>query len=140
MENSITYSLDTIDHAVNKINKLLPKYNIFTFTGDIGAGKTTLIKKLLINNGVTDIITSPTFNLVNIYNHKFYHFDLYRLKSAQDFFSQGFHELLSEPNSWFFIEWPEIILNNPEITNQPICNIDIEYVSPTERRLSYSCN
>lgn len=136
---TITYSLENIDTVVQEITKLLKNYKIFTFTGDIGAGKTTLIKKLLKHLGVTDVITSPTFNLLNIYNNKYYHFDLYRLKSDKDFFAQGFHELLSYPDSWFFIEWPEIILDNKEIAKEKICKINIEYINPDERKITL-CN
>lgn len=137
MKNSIIYSIANIDKAVSEISNLFLRYSIFTFTGDLGTGKTTLIKNILINNGITDLITSPTFNIVNIYNHKFYHFDLYRIKTDQEFFSNGFHEILFQTGIIIFIEWPEIILRSKDFANLKICKINIEYLSETERVLTY---
>lgn len=137
MKNSIIYSLNTIDKAVSVISDLFQKYSIFTFTGDLGSGKTTLIKKILVQNGVTDLVTSPTFNIVNIYGNKFYHFDLYRIKSDQEFIANGFHEILSQTGILIFIEWPEIILNSKDFLNLKICKIKIEYISETKRFLTY---
>lgn len=137
MKNSLTYSLDTIDKVVVELSSLLPYCSVFTLTGDLGAGKTTLVKKILLYNGVKDLITSPSFNIVNCYDQKFYHFDLYRIKSDNEFILNGFHELLYQPNSWVFIEWPEILLNNNDILNTKICKINIEYINETERSLTY---
>lgn len=124
----ITYSLKTIPIAVSALYQLLPICSVFTFTGSLGAGKTTLIKHLLTQCGITDVIVSPTFNYVVSYTNnqgqRFYHFDLYRMKSIHDFIDQGFNELLYEADSWSFIEWPEIIA--PLLTKK-VCNVFLDY-------------
>lgn len=92
---------------------LLAHKKIFTFYGPMGAGKTTLIKEFLHQCGITQTVVSPTFSYVNTYYNDqkiaFYHFDLYRLSSLDEFIIAGFDELLSIPNSFHFIEWPELL-------------------------------
>ncbi len=76
--------------------------------------KTTLIKEFLRQCGVTEVVQSPTFTYLNVYQGdkgaEFYHFDLYRLSANQDFIDAGFYEYLYAPKSWAVIEWPEIIM------------------------------
>src|SRR5439155_12466456 len=90
-------------------------YAVFTFSGTLGSGKTTLVQSLLESCGVMEHVTSPTFTYVNCYKNNrgetFYHFDVYRIKNCQDFIQAGFDEYLYQPNSWAFIEWPESILS-----------------------------
>src|SRR5699024_7875493 len=78
-----------------------------------GAGKTTLIKSLAKQLGVTDTISSPTFSLVNEHitatGEKFYHFDLYRLNSLEEALDIGIEDYL-DSDAWIFIEWPERII------------------------------
>jgi len=94
---------------------LLQKNKNFLFIGNLGAGKTTFIKKVLEFSGVTSLITSPTFNYVNVYKNKneivFNHFDLYRVGSLDSFFSLGLEDFFYNLNSFNFVEWPEIILD-----------------------------
>jgi tRNA threonylcarbamoyladenosine biosynthesis protein TsaE len=115
----------------------LAKYSIFTFSGPLGAGKTTLIKEILHQAGVKDVITSPTFTYLNSYKNSdekiFHHFDLYRLKDQDSFSSAGFDEILNKDTekekSYFFIEWPEIInplLQDPVLKTK-ICKINLNY-------------
>ncbi|MBX2974344.1 MAG: tRNA (adenosine(37)-N6)-threonylcarbamoyltransferase complex ATPase subunit type 1 TsaE [Flavobacteriales bacterium] len=84
---------------------------IFAFTGDLGAGKTTLIKALCKVLGVADHTSSPSFAIVNEYRtgtgDPLYHFDLYRLKAAEELEGIGFDEYLDSGN-YCFIEWPEL--------------------------------
>ena len=86
---------------------------IFLF-GEMGVGKTTLIKALSSSLGVTDIVSSPTFSLVNEYNcngdYKIYHFDFYRLKNDLSAYDIGFEEYMSTED-YCFIEWSEKILD-----------------------------
>lgn len=132
------YSLDTIDTVVEVLHGLMPQCAVFTFTGPLGAGKTSLVKKLLKRCGIEEVITSPTFTyFITYHNEKgetFYHFDLYRLKSLEEFRAVGFDEYLYNPNSWCFIEWPEIIM--PLLTHQ-VCHVTIDYLSDFERQLTY---
>lgn len=84
---------------------------IFTFTGDLGAGKTTLIKALCKVLGVTDHTSSPSFAIVNEYRTgngaPLYHFDLYRLKAEEELEGIGFDEYM-DSGHYCFIEWPEL--------------------------------
>lgn len=135
----LIYGLDEINDAIKLLLSFFDKCSVFTFVGDLGAGKTTLIKMLLKEVGVKDIITSPTFAYMckykNSQDQSFYHFDLYRMKSATEFFDAGFDELLYRPNSWSFIEWPEIIM---PYLNERVCNISIEHFGEDRRLLVYN--
>lgn len=126
--HEITYTLDLIDSVAEDFVALFPLASVFTFSGELGAGKTTLIKALLQKCGVEDaVIHSPTFTYLNMYSNAegmtFYHFDLYRIKSLPDFLAAGFDEYLYQPNSIALIEWPEIIM--PLVTQRAVhCVID----------------
>ena len=80
----------------------------FALTGPLGAGKTTLIKAFCKQLGVTGIVNSPTFTLLNEYRgiQKVYHFDFYRIKEASEILSLGFTEIFHS-DGYVFIEWPE---------------------------------
>lgn len=134
----ICYSLEKIDDVVTILYYLLPRCKVFTFTGPLGAGKTSLVKKLLERCGVKETVTSPTFTYFITYHNDlgetFYHFDLYRMKSLAEFREVGFDEYLYVPNSWAFIEWPEIIM--PLLTHE-VCHVTIDYYSDFERLLRY---
>ena len=125
--------------AIGKeIGQLLPKKEVICFLGDLGAGKTTLIKGIAaeITGLPTREINSPTFNYLNIYEGKriLYHFDCYRLKDYEDFLVRGLDEYL---DSLCLIEWPErIALILPKNCRV----ISIESVSKEERRISYEEN
>lgn len=134
----IIYSLETMERAVDALYVLMPQCTVFTFIGSLGAGKTTLVQHLLRRCGVQDVITSPTFTYVNAYKNvqgqTFYHFDLYRLSSLNDFLDAGFDEYLYAPDSWAFIEWPEIVM--PLLTHK-VCHSSIDYYDH-QRMLEYT--
>lgn len=134
----IIYGLEEINDAVKLLLGFFDSCSVFTFEGDLGAGKTTLIKRLLKEKGVKDTITSPTFAYMckykNAQDQSFYHFDLYRMKSADEFFNAGFNEFLYQPNSWSLIEWPELIM--PYLKHK-VCNISIEHCGEDKRLLKY---
>ena len=87
---------------------------VFAFEGQMGAGKTTFIKKLCEEMGTVDIVNSPTFAIVNVYDveqpykGEVYHFDCYRLKDIREAMDFGAEEYLYSGN-YCFIEWPEMI-------------------------------
>ena len=86
-------------------------HRVFAFDGPMGAGKTTFIKKLVEEMGTTDIVNSPTFAIVNVYDveqpyrGEVYHFDCYRLKDIREAMDFGAEEYLYSGN-YCFIEWP----------------------------------
>ena len=96
--------------AVAKI--ILEKYNskIFLFYGEMGVGKTSFIKKFCKELRVSDIVSSPTFSIVNQYSNVndeiIYHFDFYRTEKQDEVFDLGYEEYLFS-SSYCFIEWPE---------------------------------
>ena len=86
-----------------------------------------------------DYITSPTFTYVNRYKNEsdqtFYHFDCYRLGSLDDFVLAGFDEYLYEPNSWSFIELPEVVM---PLLKKNVCHVVIEHKGPESRQFAIS--
>lgn len=87
------------------------QHKIILFEGELGAGKTTLIKEIIHQMGSIDEVSSPTFSIVNEYDlleGKVYHFDFYRIKSEEEAFDFGVEEYLDSGN-YCFIEWPEKI-------------------------------
>jgi tRNA threonylcarbamoyladenosine biosynthesis protein TsaE len=139
MNNVIIYSLDEITFAAQQLVNLQDTVSVYTFHGDLGAGKTTLIQAILRLNGVEDTIQSPTYNYVHTYTntlgYTFYHFDLYRIESIEQFRDFGFNEYLFPPQSWAFIEWPEVI---KPLLKKNICNISIKELTDSKRELSYT--
>ena len=89
-------------------------HRVFAFDGQMGAGKTTFIKKLCEQMGTTDVVNSPTFAIVNVYDveqpykGEVYHFDCYRLKDIREAMDFGAEEYLYSGN-YCFVEWPDII-------------------------------
>ena len=89
------------------------KSKTLLFYGEMGVGKTTLIKEIVKQLGSKDVVSSPTFSLVNEYaaeNMPLFHFDLYRIEEEVEIMDIGFEEYL-DYNTWVFIEWPEKIPN-----------------------------
>ena len=137
--HEIVYTLDTINNVAEDFADLASLVSVFTFAGELGAGKTTLIRAMLQKWGVQDeIVHSPTFTYLNIYTNAqgvtFYHFDLYRIKSLHDFLLAGFQEYLYQPNSLALIEWPEIIM---PLLKQRACHCTLDYHGDDRRRARY---
>lgn len=110
--------------------------HIFTFEGPLGAGKTTLIKEMLFQAGVSQTVTSPTFTYLNVYENNahelFYHFDLYRMGTLEEFLDAGFQEYLYAPNSWAIVEWPAIIM---PLLKGKVCACTLDYNGISQREI-----
>ena len=106
-----SYHLKEINNASNFILKNIKSKTVL-FDGDLGSGKTTLIKNICMKIGSKDNISSPTFPILNIYesnNEKIYHADLYRIDNILDLNEIGFFDIINE-KKWIFIEWPKKII------------------------------
>lgn len=108
----LEYELENIKNvAAEVLEKANSKYILFS--GEMGAGKTTLIKELVKQLGSKHQVSSPTFSLVNEYegeNVSIYHFDFYRIEEETEAYDMGFEDYLDDSH-YVFIEWPEKILN-----------------------------
>jgi tRNA threonylcarbamoyladenosine biosynthesis protein TsaE len=85
---------------------------LIAFQGDLGSGKTTLIKALIQAIGIQEQGSSPSFSLINVYQNeesRVYHCDLYRLESYEEALDIGLEDYLADEESWCFIEWPEVV-------------------------------
>lgn len=114
MGNKLKYTLDTIHVVSDHIKDLINNYTIFLFEGDMGSGKTTLIKQVVKDIGISENVKSPTFSLVNEYIENdliIFHFDLYRINTENELDSIGFYEYL-DSGKLCFIEWPDIAIQN----------------------------
>lgn len=103
-------TLDNLNESAAKFLELVKPVRQFAFYGSMGAGKTTFIAALCHQLQSTDMVSSPTFSIVNEYNtltnDTIYHFDFYRITNSVELFDIGFEEYL-ENQGWCFIEWPE---------------------------------
>lgn len=127
-----------IPSAVRKLLKYSGRARIFAFNGQMGSGKTTIIKAFCRELGAEDIAVSPTFTLINEYRSKVgspvFHIDLYRLKNIAEAFDLGIEEYLSS-TSYCFIEWPALIA---DLLPEDRIWIDIMVGENEERVLSVS--
>ncbi len=98
--------------AANRLLNIAGEKKIFAFYGALGAGKTTIIKAVCHSLGALDIVSSPTFNLVNEYKtssgSSLYHIDFYRIRKPEEVYDFGIEEYLAG-DSYCFMEWPELI-------------------------------
>ena len=104
--------LDTIRSAARQFIENIGSSRVFAFYGKMGAGKTTFVKALCEELGCDDVITSPTFAIVNEYTdgeqQPVYHFDFYRIKKLEEVYDMGYEEYFYS-GELCLIEWPELI-------------------------------
>jgi len=114
--------LASIDDAARELIDTYPDSRIFAFYGEMGAGKTTMIKALCRVLQVTDVTSSPSFGLIYEYRTRgsdsVYHFDFYRIEQLEEAYDIGYEEYI-DSGQYCFIEWPEKVatLLPPETVN-----------------------
>ena len=104
-------SIDGIREAAREFIQHIGEARVFAFYGKMGAGKTTFVKAICEELGSTDVITSPTFAIVNEYTSNdtpIYHFDFYRIKKLEEVYDMGYEEYFYS-GALCLIEWPELI-------------------------------
>jgi tRNA threonylcarbamoyladenosine biosynthesis protein TsaE len=132
---SIT-SLTELPATAQSLINFAGSQKIFLFYGDMGAGKTTFIKALCQELGVTDVVTSPTFSIVNEYagtNANVYHFDFYRLKNQNEALDMGYEEYFYS-GDYCLIEWPEKI---PDLLPPHYIRVTISVTREQTRHFSF---
>ncbi len=132
----ISNGLESLDNISKRIIDASKKTKIITFHGEIGSGKTTLIKKILYNMNVKDLVKSPTFSIINEYltfeNKLIYHFDFFRIQNEFQVLEIGFDEYLCSDNHCL-IEWPEKIKN---LLPSEFLKIKIKLLEDNKRQIS----
>ncbi len=130
------YSLSEIDKAAEWLLGNWDQYFIWCFVGDMGSGKTTLIKAICENRGVIDPMSSPTFSIVNEYStnagETIYHFDFYRLEHESEAENIGVEEYFYSGDHCL-IEWPEKVAT---LIPDNYLEISIKLVGENQRALS----
>ena len=128
------YTLDAIDEAATFVLRE-STHKMILFSGEMGAGKTTLIASIVKQLGSIDRVSSPTFSIVNEYRcsdgRLVYHFDLYRIESIDELHEFGFDSYLNT-NAYIFIEWPENLFGHQLLE---VNRIIIEESAENERTL-----
>lgn len=120
------------EEIAEKILLACPNRRIFAIYGNLGAGKTTLVKALCERLGSMDVVKSPTFAIVNEYEGStgpIFHFDFYRIESLEEVYDLGFEEYFDSGN-YCFIEWPEMIGN---LVPEEAAEIRIQETGPNSR-------
>jgi tRNA threonylcarbamoyladenosine biosynthesis protein TsaE len=131
---TINYNLDELNKVAKDVLKHA-KSKYILFSGEMGTGKTTLIKELVSTLGSKDKVSSPTFSLVNEYEgdkHSIFHFDFYRIEDEIEAYDIGFEDYLNTRH-FVFIEWPEKI---PNLWPEHYTLIKIDANQQDYRRLS----
>jgi tRNA threonylcarbamoyladenosine biosynthesis protein TsaE len=129
--------LRDLEGAAHQLLTFAGDDKVIVFEGDMGAGKTTFIKEICHALGVEDVVSSPTFSIVNEYlsrdNQALYHFDFYRIKNLQEAYDIGYEEYFYS-DSICLIEWPEKIA---DLLPEQYVKVTITAFNETQRRLSF---
>jgi tRNA threonylcarbamoyladenosine biosynthesis protein TsaE len=135
-------SLDTIHDAAREFIQHIGEARVFAFYGKMGAGKTTFVKAICEELGSKDVITSPTFAIVNEYTASsvddkqqapIYHFDFYRIKKLEEVYDMGYEEYFYS-GALCLIEWPELI---EDILPDDAVKVTIEVLTDGSRLVTY---
>ena len=131
-------SLAQIHHVAKQFIDNISTGKVFAFYGKMGSGKTTFIKAICEELGVTDVITSPTFAIVNEYHSEqtpkpIFHFDFYRIKKLEEVYDMGYEDYFYR-GSLGFLEWPELI---EEILPLDVIKVKIEEQTDGSRTVTF---
>ncbi|WP_040248866.1 tRNA (adenosine(37)-N6)-threonylcarbamoyltransferase complex ATPase subunit type 1 TsaE [Psychroserpens mesophilus] len=136
----IDYNIHELESVATQLLKQINS-KIVLLQGDMGAGKTTLIKAIVKALGSSDDVTSPTFSIVNEYQTsngvKIFHFDMYRIEDEMEALNFGFEDYLNSEKNWLFIEWPDNVVN---LLPDEVSEITIIGNNKTSRTLKLSQN
>ena len=132
-------NLEKIREAAREFVANIGESTVFAFYGKMGAGKTTFIKAVCEELGVEDVITSPTFAIVNEYRSEtsgelIYHFDFYRVKKIEEVYDMGFEDYFYS-GALCFIEWPELC---EEVLPEDTVKVTIDETPDSSRLISFS--
>lgn len=133
--NQLISAIDELPGVAGKLLSFANEERVFLFYGEMGAGKTTFIKALCTQLGVTDNVSSPTFSIVNEYSSpggSVYHFDFYRLKDQSEAYDLGYEDYLYS-GQYCLIEWPEKI---PDLIPTGVIKVSLEVSDDGKRSLT----
>lgn len=130
-------SLDHIHEAAREFIAAMSDNTVFALYGKMGAGKTTFVKALCQELGVEDVVTSPTFAVINEYRSDIageliYHFDFYRIKKLEEVYDMGYEDYFYS-GALCFIEWPELV---EELLPGNTVKVTIEELEDGSRKLT----
>lgn len=131
-------NLEKIREAAKEFVANIGDNTVFAFYGKMGAGKTTFVKAVCEELGVDDVITSPTFSIVNEYrsattDELIYHFDFYRIKKIEEVYDMGFEDYFYS-GALCFIEWPELV---EEVLPEDAVKVTIEEQADGSRSVTF---
>ena len=135
----ISKSLQETDEIAKQVIELVPLNSIVCLNGDLGAGKTTFTKSFAKYLRIKDIITSPTFTILNEYETedlKLYHFDMYRIETEEELAELGFDDIFNfqtDENCYILVEWSS---KTPNLVNKPKYSLNIEKIDENTRKFS----
>lgn len=130
-------SISELNSAAKALFNFSGDAKIFVFEGEMGAGKTTFIKTVCEELGVKDVVSSPTFSIINEYATSaapVYHFDFYRIKNIREAYDIGYEEYFYSGNICL-IEWPELVA---ELLPENYIRVKITAISPERRVFTFS--
>ena len=134
----ILKSLDDMPAAAKQFIEAIDQNTVFASYGKMGAGKTTFIKAVCEALGVTDVVNSPTFSIVNEYRSDdtgelIYHLDFYRIKKLEEVYDMGYEDYFYS-GALCFIEWPELI---EDVLPGDAVRVDIEELPDGSRSIRF---